>query len=217
MKAPSRNLSRSAILLSLIACFLQASEIRAHGLRMPVDTSGVTVPALTHGQMATISGYRGEIDTLASWIAPRDAEVRKLLAFSRAQYARCVWGLMPRSIVDEASPFNECSHAYLAADRAMLMRMKGLPYFPQIAADLYDRVETAMILNQSSIVLCLYSASAFNTASLVNPDWHDLLLHRPTLLTLVGFFGICSIGLAAIVTLMARRPRLARTPSGKLV
>jgi hypothetical protein len=27
----------------------------------------------------------------------------------------CLWGLVPGSLKDEGSPFNECAHAYLAA------------------------------------------------------------------------------------------------------
>ena len=36
----------------------------------------------------------------------------------------CLWGLVPGSVTDEASPFNECSHAYLAAARALLLHLR---------------------------------------------------------------------------------------------
>ncbi|TAZ47084.1 hypothetical protein ELH75_31805 (plasmid) [Rhizobium leguminosarum] len=181
----------------LFVALLLSASADAHSRRAPSDTSGISVPALTHGQMAVIGNYRAEIDELAAWVAPRDYQVRKLLTFARQQYARCFWGLMPRSIEDEASPFNECSHAYLAADRAMLMRIVELPYWPQMATDLRDRVEESMIRQNASLVLCMFSATSFNTASLINPDFHDFLLHIPTLLTILAAFALSATLLAA--------------------
>jgi hypothetical protein len=114
-----------AVLVLLLAMTAGAST--AHGLRAPVDTTGIAIPSLSHSQMAVISQHRAEIETLASWVAVKNEDVRKLLAFSRRQYVRCFWGLVPRSIEDEASPLNECSHAYFAADREILVRMRNLP------------------------------------------------------------------------------------------
>jgi hypothetical protein len=117
---------------------------------------------------------------------------------------------MPRSIEDEASPFNECSHAYLAADRALLVRISNLPFWPTMAADLRDRVETRMIQEGASLVLCVFSATSFNTASPVNPDFHDFLLHLPTLLTLLAFVAIgMSCPAAMVLWVRGSRPVLA--------
>ncbi|MDR6821113.1 hypothetical protein J2X76_006314 [Neorhizobium sp. 2083] len=136
--------------------------------------------------MAVIEEHRSEIDALASWVAVKNPEIRKLLEFSREQYARCLWGIVPRSIEDEASPLNECSHAYLAADREMLVRMRNLPIWQDKAIALFDDVEADMINRSSSLVLCAFSATTFNTASPVNPDWHDFATHVPSLLTAIG-------------------------------
>jgi hypothetical protein len=191
------------ILLAVFAVVLAPSLSTAHSLYIPRDTSGVPIPALTHGQMTVIADHRREIETLATWVAPHDATVDKLLGFSRAQSARCLWGMMPRSIDDEASPFNQCSHAYLAADRELLLRAAQLPYWNKMATDLRDQVEEEMVQQGSSLVLCLFSATSFNTASLVNPDFHDFLLHVPTLLTLIAIFVTLAVGLAAVLTLVA--------------
>lgn len=179
-----------------VLLFLQMSIASAHSLRIPKDTSGLSVPALSHGQMSVISDYRSEIHSLAVWVAVKDRDIAKLLTFSREQYRRCLWGMMPASIEDEASPMNECSHAYLAADRSMLVRMKELPFWRDKALALYERIELAMIAQNSSVVLCVFSATDFNTASPVDPDWHDFLLHKPSLITVAG----SGFGLAGLLT-----------------
>jgi hypothetical protein len=197
-------MNRRTLRAALLTGCLLATPGAAHSIRAPDDTSGISVAALAHGQMAVVAEYRKEIETLATWVALRDNEVRKLLAFAQSQASRCLWGLIPRSIEDEASPFNECSHAYLAADRALLVRMGELPYWPQISSGLRDRVERDMIEQGSSLVLCMFSATSFNTASLVDPDFHDFLTHPPTLLTLLAVFALGAALLATVLLLAAR-------------
>lgn len=179
----------------------------AHSLRTPRDISGLAIAPLSHGQMAVIADRRGDIEALASWVAVKDGDVRKLLAFSREQYGLCLWGLIPRSIEDEASPLNECSHAYLAADQAMLVRMRTLPFWQQKAGDLFDSVEKDMIERGSSLVLCAFSATTFNTASPVDPDWHDFATHIPSLLTVVLAATMLLAGLFFVVLVVRRRAR----------
>ncbi len=120
---------------------------------------------------------------------------------------RCFWGLVPRSIEDEASPLNECSHTYLAADKEMLVRMRNLPMWQEKAVEVFDRIEKQMIESGSSLVLCAFSATSFNTASPVDPDWHDFLTHIPSLLTIMGVVGVFMImlGLLNIVGGLRRR------------
>jgi hypothetical protein len=77
-----------------------------------------------------------------------------------------------------------------------------------MAADLRDRVERSMIERGTSVVLCVFSATSFNTASPVNPDFHDVLLHAPTLLTLFAIFAIGATALATTFLLFATVPRL---------
>lgn len=173
----------AALAALALSAFALTPQALAHSPRAPADTSGVDIAPLTHGQMGVIARHRNEIVAMASWFASEDEEVRKLLAFTHKQYALCFWGLMPGSIEDEESPFNECSHAYLAADQALLVRMRELPHWPELTAALFDKVEHDMIANESSLSLCAFSATPFNTASLTDPDWHDFANHTPSLMT----------------------------------
>lgn len=193
------------ILASLGLLWLGSSDAAAHSPRVPQDTSGISIPSLTHGQMAVIAAHRNDIHVLASWVAGKDGDVRRLMAFSRKQYVRCFWGLMPGSIADEASPMNECSHAYLAADRAMLIRMRALPFWRDRAVALFDTVENDMIRSGASLVLCVFSATPFNTASLVEPDWHDLVRHKPSLFAAGGVVGLPILVLGFAMTTLLRR------------
>ena len=197
------------LLLSMMLLSVPVSETAAHSLRAPRDTSGISIPSLSHGQMEVVARHREEIHALASWVAVKDAEIRKLLAFSRTQFARCLWGLMPFSIQDEASPMNECSHAYLAADRAMLVRMRDLPFWQDRSRSLFDAVDIEMVEEGSSLVLCIFSATDFNTASPVGPDWHDFIAHRPSLIVILLAGGTVMAVLALGTWTVFRRPRLA--------
>ncbi len=69
--------------------------------------------------MAVISGYRGAILDLAQRQTQTDPTFRRLYNHGNLQYTYCLWGLMPGSLMDEESPFNECSHAYLATTKAL--------------------------------------------------------------------------------------------------
>lgn len=188
------------ILWAFAVLFLVSAESRAHGLRPPADTSGIAITPISHGQMAVIADYRNQIHVLAAWTAERDATVAKLLDFSRQQYARCLWGWIPGSVTDEASPFNECSHAYLAADQAMLLRIREGGYWPDITTELFDKIEMQMVRSGSSLVLCAFSAAAFNTASLIGPHWIDVLYHLPSLLTvaLLAFAALAGVVLVVV-------------------
>ena len=138
----------------------------------------------------------------------KDTEIRKLLAFSSTQFARCLWGLMPFSIQDEASPMNECSHAYLAADRDMLVRMRDLPIWQNRSRSLFDAVDKEMVEGGASLVLCIFSATDFNTASPVGPDWHDFIEHRPSLIVILLAGGTVMAVMALGAWMIFRRPRL---------
>jgi hypothetical protein len=64
-----------------------------------------------------------------------------------------------------------------------------------------------MIESGSSLVLCAFSATSFNTASPVDPDWHDFLTHIASLLTIMGVVGafMIMLGLPNIVGGLRRR------------
>ncbi|MFT3688973.1 hypothetical protein [Paenirhodobacter sp.] len=151
----------------LVLALLLATSAEAHRARPLAPDDGVRIASLTHGQMAVIARYRGEILALADRRYPPDDTLRRLVNYARLQRAYCLWGLMPGTISDENSPFNSCAHAYLAATRAVLLRLDPTPQ----ATALRQRIDDEMLLNGASLVLCAYSAEEFSTAVMVRPDW----------------------------------------------
>jgi hypothetical protein len=159
------------------------------------STSGISIPSLTHGQMAVISQYRGEILALADrQIARSDDTFFRLRNYVDLQYLYCAWGLVPGSVTDEASPFNECSHAYLAGVRALLLYMRTMPGDQSAVHALVDRLERDMLANNASLVLCQYSNEAFNTANHISPHWGDVPFHGPSVMTFAGLTGVFLLG-----------------------
>ena len=97
----------------------------ATGREAPADS--IAIPNLSHGQMAVIANNRAAILDLAARHIPIDPTMRRLEGFISLQYFDCLWGMVPGSVQDENSPFNECSHAYLAATRALLVHLQTMP------------------------------------------------------------------------------------------
>jgi hypothetical protein len=158
-------------------------------------TSGISIPSLTHGQMAVIARYRGEILALSDrQIARSDDTFFRLRNYVDLQYLYCAWGLVPGSVTDEASPFNECSHAYLSGVRALLLHMKTMPGDQSAVHALVDRIERDMLANNASLVLCQYSNEAFNTADHISPHWADVPFHGPSVMTFAGLAGVSLLG-----------------------
>jgi|AraplaMF_Col_mMF_1032025.scaffolds.fasta_scaffold00019_186 hypothetical protein len=159
------------------------------------ETTGISIPSLTHGQMAVIAQYRREILTLADRQTARSDETFfRLRNYVDLQYLYCAWGLVPGSVTDEASPFNECSHAYLSGARALLLYMQTMPGDQTAVHALVDRIERDMLANNASLVLCQYSNEAFNTADHISPNWRDVPFHGPTVMTLAGVAGVFLLG-----------------------
>lgn len=171
----------AVVLLSLIA-----APAEAHGTRAAGPAKGIAIAGLTHGQMAVMALYRGAVTALAEQQSRTDPTFRRLLNHGNLQYAYCLWGLMPGSLSDERSPFNECSHAYLATTKALLDYMKHMPATQGPAEELISRIDTDMVRSGASWVLCQFSGEAFSTGEIVVPRWRDILAHVPTLLTLLG-------------------------------
>jgi hypothetical protein len=59
-----RSVVRAAAFLA--GTCLAATAAGAHSIRPVADDSGISIPALTHGQMAVIASYRSEILALAA-------------------------------------------------------------------------------------------------------------------------------------------------------
>lgn len=188
---------RAAAFSCLAAVAMAAPAAQAHSSRPVADGSGIAIPALTHGQMAVIADHRSEILDLAARQAHTDEPFRRLMNYGAIQYTYCLWGLVPGSLRDETSPFNECSHAYLSAAQALLLHMRTMPgnapAFQREIESLASRIDADMVQNGASLVLCQFSTENFNTASLIRPAWSAIASHPPSLIA----FGVLAMGLAA--------------------
>ncbi len=163
------------------------------------STDGLPIPNLTHGQMAVISDNAAEILAIAKQQGLTDPTFRRLLNFSALQRTYCLWSVVPGSLADEESPFNECTHAYLAALRALLVHMQDMPGAGASVRPLIDKIEREMIARDASLMMCRYSGEAFNTAEVVMPHWADILSHTPSLLAFGGVAALCAAAVSALV------------------
>ena len=148
---------------------------------------GVTIPAITHGQMLIVAKYRTEILDLAARQPRTDPTMRRLANFVSLQYFACFWGLDPGSLTDESSPFNECSHAYVAGTRALLAHMVAMPGDQSSARALEARIDTELAGDPASNALCSNSSEAFDSGIVIGPDWQLAPAHLPTVLTFLSF------------------------------
>ncbi|PTE08229.1 hypothetical protein [Mesorhizobium helmanticense] len=149
--------------------------------------------------MAVIADYRSEILSLAANQNRTDQMFRRLLNFANLQYAACLWGLMPGSVGDETSPFNECSHAYLSAMQAALTHLRELSTDKPAVEALISRIDADMVLNRASFVMCQFSGETFNTASLVIPNWRNVISHLPSLISLSIVFLAAMAGILTVL------------------
>lgn len=154
--------------------------------------------------MQVIAAHEAAILDLADGRQRTDPTFRRLQNFAALQRTYCLWGLMPGSLRDEDSPFNECMHAYLATLRVLLLHMAQMPEKAGAVTALTDRIERDMIQRNASLQLCQYSAEAFNTAEVVMPRWSGILGHPKSLLACGGAAGALA---AAAAWLLAPRRR----------
>lgn len=138
--------------------------------------AGVPIAEITHGQMPVIARHGSEILALAARQPAATEDFQRVLNYARIQRAYCLWGLVPGSISDESSPFNACSHAYLAALRDLLLRMTAAGGTPA-AVDLARRVDRDMIASSTALAYCNHSATPYDTAIVVRPVWADMAGH----------------------------------------
>jgi hypothetical protein len=173
---------------------LTAGGAFAHGPSGEGSHSGLPVPEISHGEMAVISGYRSRIMDLASRAVDTSEPFRRVLNYAEIQYSYCLWGRMPGSVTDEESPFNECAHAYLAATKAVLLAMRGMPQEAMAAGEIASAVDIDMIRRGLSLVTCRFSGEGFNTADVVRPRWSEIPLHPASMASLTGFALILVAG-----------------------
>ena len=197
-----------------MGCVL-VSILPAEGhLREPAATAarGIQIPSLSHGQMAVIAGYRSAILDLAARQHRTDPVPRRLTNFARIQYTYCLWGMMPGSLRDDDSPFNECMHAALAATQALLLHIQASADNADATQALTAQIETDMVRNHASLTLCRYSGEAFDTAAVISPRWSEIFFHAPTLAACAGV--ILAMLSVLVFLLRLRAPQTAVGAAG---
>lgn len=186
---------------------LAAAPVEAHR-KTGGPSHGIAIASITHGEMAVLDGHRRAILARAARQPQADEPFRRVLNYARIQYAFCLWGLAPGSIADEASPFNECAHAYLAAASDLLARMRAAPDVDAADRALGERVDRDLLL-AGVLAVCAYSADAFNTADVIRPRWGDIAAHPPTAAALGGLAAAATGAALALAW-----PRLTRRRTG---
>ena len=193
---------RSALIALIAALFMLApSACQAHRIstRSGPPPEGVPIPSLTHGQMIVIRDNLPAIRALASARLGFDLTTWRLEDYLNLQSFACLWGIVPGSITDENSPFNECAHAYLAAGRALLLQLSHAPDADRKAIDaVTSKIEVEMLADGASMNLCRYSDEPFNTNEVIWPHWGMAPFHPPTLAALGAVFALIAAGAFAL-------------------
>ncbi|NLS05618.1 hypothetical protein HGP14_19925 [Rhizobium sp. P32RR-XVIII] len=183
-----KRVSLPLLILSVSAAFAQSAM--AHGRSAVGNHTGIPVPEISHGEMAVIADYRDRIIDLASKATDTNEPFRRVLNYAQIQYSYCLWGRVPGSVTDEQSPFNECAHAYLAATKAVLMAMRGMPQEADVASAIISDADVEMVRRGLSLITCRFSGEAFNTADVVRPRWSEIPTHPASMASLSGLMAI---------------------------
>ena len=194
-----RAVVKGALIALIAALFmLGTSPTQAHRIsaRSGPHLEGVSIPSLTHGQMAVIANNLSAIRALASARIGFDLTTWRLEDYLNLQSFACLWGIVPGSITDEESPFNECAHAYLAAGRALLLQLNREPDASHKAIDaLISKIEVEMLADGASMNLCRYSDEPFNTNEVIWPHWGMIPFHPLT--AMLATVAFVALGVAA--------------------
>ncbi|MGJ4948128.1 hypothetical protein [Bradyrhizobium sp. HKCCYLS20291] len=204
---------RSLAVIMVLASLLTAMPAGAHHPRSPDGTTiGLAIPAIGHGEMLVVARHRSEIVELAARQARTDPTLRRLTGFVSLQHFACLWGLVPGSLTDEASPFNECAHADLAATRALLAHLATMPGTQSAARALEARIAAEIAADPAFAALCSNSSETFDSGVVVGPDWQLLPSHAPTILTCVLLLLVAASAAWLLSRVLPAADR--RTPSG---
>jgi hypothetical protein len=188
-----------ALIVALLMFAPSPSEAHRISTRSGPRPEGVSIPSLTHGQMAVIRDNLSAIRALASARLGFDLTTWRLEDYLNLQSFACLWGIVPGSITDENSPFNECAHAYLAAGRALLLQLAHEPSADHKSIDaLISKIEVEMLADGASLNLCRYSDEPFNTNEVIWPHWGMAPFHRPTAMMAVAAFAVLVIAVWGI-------------------
>ncbi|MBZ9761518.1 hypothetical protein LB553_11605 [Mesorhizobium sp. CA8] len=191
----------------MLLALLAATSAQAHSGSSAPPPPGIQIPSLTHGQMVVIARYRGDILDLAQRQTVTDPTFWRLYNHGNLQFTYCLWGLMPGSLGEEESPFNECSHAYLATAKALLTYMATMPSAERNAKALISDIDAEMVRSSASWILCQYSGEAFSTGAVIEPRWRDIFFHLPSLAVLLA--TAAALTAAAWSIIGAPRSRMA--------
>ena len=183
-----------------VAALASMTPAAAHhrGMAHEGPAIGVAIPAISHGEMQIIAKYRTRILDLAARQPVTDPTLRRLAGFVSLQYFACFRGLVPGSLSDESSPFNECSHAYLAGTRAVLAHMVEMPGDQSAAKALQERIDAELASDPAFGALCSNSQQGFDSAIIVPPEWTVIPAHPPTVLTFSAFTLFIGAGVGAL-------------------
>lgn len=194
--------------LALSALALANTPAKAHHLTAASGAlaSGVSIPSLTHGQMAVIAKNLPAIRALARSRIGFDMTLWRLEDYLNLQSFACFWGLAPGAVTDETSPFNECAHAYLAAARALLLRLRDAPGADHVAVKaLIAKIETEMAIEGAALTLCRFSDQPFNTNDVVWPRWSAIPFHSPSAAFALLLLGAVGLGAARLAPSRQKR------------
>jgi hypothetical protein len=200
-------IARSArLLLCLILPLLAAGgQAFAHQRSTDGPHTGLAIPEISHGEMIVMAEHRAAIIDLASRATDTDEPFRRVLNYAAIQYAYCFWGKMPGGVTDEASPFNECSHAYLAATKAVLLKLRDMPRETRAADAIVSEIDVAMTMRGLSLNTCAFSGEAFNTADVIRPHWADIPTHLASMASLTGLAALCFLMVIACRRLLGAK------------
>ncbi len=184
--------SRRPIFLVAMIAVLQLWSVSAdaHQRSSSGSQSGIAIAEISHGEMVMMAEYRDRIIDLAARATDTNEPFRRVLNYAQIQHAYCLWGKMPGGVTDEASPFNECSHAYLAATKAVLLSMRNMGAEADEAEAIVSAIDAGMVLRGLALITCEFSGEAFNTADVVRPVWRNVPLHPGSMVTVTGFAAV---------------------------
>jgi hypothetical protein len=154
--------------------------------------------------MILMGEHRAGIIDLAARATDTNEPFRRVLNYAQIQYAYCLWGAMPGGITDEASPFNECSHAYLAATKAVLLQMRDMPREAEAAGDIVSDIDAGMVQRGLALITCSFSGEAFNTADVVRPHWSDIPTHPASMASLTILAALLGLGVLVLRRFIGR-------------
>jgi hypothetical protein len=205
---PSATVRGRSCWLAATLVMLLAAPASAHH-RKPNDgpIRGVAIPAISHGEMPIVASYRRQILDLADRQPATDPTLRRLAGFVSLQFFACFRGLVPGSLADEQSPFNECSHAYLAGTRTLLAHMTEMPGNQSAAKELQAHIDAELAADPGALAVCSNSSQTFDSADVIGPDWQLAPRHAPTVMTFLALAMLFATGsLLAVRRLRPRAP-----------